>query len=189
MANLWRTPSLTSRACEASDEPFLAELNTHSLNLMNAAYFIPLPQNAKSITSFREFIDSALLGVLICLPVEKDAVPKPIGALTLTQIPQRAHHRNAGIGINILPAYQGKGHGSEAIRWVLEFAFETMGLHRVEIGSFEYNRGADRLYERLGFVREGFTRESIFSQGRWWGEFRLGMLEGEWRGMRGEGKI
>lgn len=154
--NLWKTHRLVFRACEVSDENFLTQLNENSLNLLNAAFFLPLPQNAKKITSFREYLEKALVGVLICLPNEKwdgNDKPKPIGAMTLSQDATRSHHRNAGIGINILPEYQGQGYGGEAIKWALQYAFMTIGLHRVEIGSFEYNAAASRLYERLGFVR------------------------------------
>lgn len=155
--NLWKTSRLSFRACEVSDEKFLTQLNENSLNLINAAFFLPLPQNAKQITNFREYLENALVGVLICLPNEKwdgNDKAKPIGAMTLSRKGDvsQVHHRNSGIGINILPEFQGKGYGSEAIKWALEYAFMTAGLHRVEIGSFEWNAEASRLYERLGFV-------------------------------------
>lgn len=91
------------------------------------------------------------------------------------------HHRFADIGIDILPEYQGKGYGSEAIGWILEWAFMTAGLHRVGIRCFAWNEGARRLYARLGFREEGVVRETLFYQGRWWDDVGFGMLEGEWR--------
>ena len=91
------------------------------------------------------------------------------------------HHRSTSIGLNLLPAYQGKGYGSEAIRWALEWAFEEAGMHRVAIQAFEYNEGARRLYERLGFVHEGTLREAFWHRGRWWADYEYGMLEDEWR--------
>ena len=59
------------------------------------------------------------------------------------------------MGIQICREEQGKGYGSEAIKWVLEWGFLAAGLHRVTIGCFSFNEGARRLYERLGFVVEG----------------------------------
>lgn len=157
-ANIWKTSRLVFRAVETSDDPFLYEINTHSLNLVNAAPFLPLPQNQNAINGFREYLEAALVGVLICLPNEKwkgNDRAKPIGAMTLSQDPKARHHRVAGIGINILPEYTGKGYGSEAIKWALEYAFMTIGLHRVDIGCFEFNQGAIKLYRRLHFVDEG----------------------------------
>lgn len=159
--NLWKTNRLIFRAVEPSDDPFLHEINRHSANLVNAAPFLPLPQNQKDINGFREYLEAALVGVLICLPEEKwegNDRPKPIGAMTLSQMPKsQQHHRVSGIGINILPEYTGKGYGSEAIKWALEYAFMTIGLHRVDIGCFEFNYGAIKLYRRLHFVDEGYV--------------------------------
>ena len=45
---------------------------------------------------------------------------------------------------------------------------------------FEYNQGAGRLYERLGFKVEGVSRQEIWHKGRWWDGIQLGMLSEEW---------
>lgn len=91
-----------------------------------------------------------------------------------------AHHRHSEIGIEIAKAYQGQGFGTEAINWTLKFAFEEAGLHKVNIGCFEYNTEARRLYERLGFKVEGIGREMFRFQGKWWDDYTLGMLDREW---------
>jgi RimJ/RimL family protein N-acetyltransferase len=87
------------------------------------------------------------------------------------------------IGISLAEPYRNKGYGSEAIRWILNWGFKTAGLHRIGIKVFAFNEGACRLYERLGFVREGIARESIFHDGKWWDEIELSMLDHEWRAM------
>lgn len=92
-----------------------------------------------------------------------------------------AHHRNTEMGIDILPPYQGKGYGTEAIRWALEYAFHRAGLHKVRIRAFEWNEGAVRLYPRLGFALEGRERESLWHEGRFWDGIEFGMVESEWR--------
>lgn len=85
------------------------------------------------------------------------------------------------MGIDIVQPYQGKGYGSEAIRWLLRFAFLTAGLHRVGISAFAWNTGAIRLYEKLGFKREGIQRDFMWFNGRWWDGINFSMLEDEWR--------
>ncbi|ORY14030.1 acyl-CoA N-acyltransferase [Clohesyomyces aquaticus] len=114
----------------------------------------------------------------------------PIGQILLSGSSVRTtHHRNTEIGIDILPPFQGQGYGTEVILWALRIAFERFGLHRVVIRAFEYNEGAVRLYRRLGFKEEGRSRESLWFEGRWWDGFSFGMLEGEWRELRKEGKF
>ena len=82
--------------------------------------------------------------------------------------------------MDIQSEYQGKGYGTEAIQWALNWAFQMAGLHRVNVACFEYNPGAARLYEKLGFVLEGRKRQALWFHGRWWDLIELGVLEGEW---------
>lgn len=110
-----------------------------------------------------------------------------IGEIHLSRLaPNTAHHRHTEIGITILPAYQGRGYGREAIEWALDYAFRRAGLHRVRIRAYGWNVGALRLYEKIGFKVEGREREAFWNDGRWWDGVDMGMLEGEWWGMRRE---
>jgi RimJ/RimL family protein N-acetyltransferase len=108
-----------------------------------------------------------------------------IGEIHLSKLaPNAVHHRSTEIGIDILPGFQGKGYGREAIEWALDYAFRRAGLHRVRIRAFEWNTGALRLYEKVGFKIEGREREALWHEGRFWDGVELGMLEGEWRAMQ-----
>jgi RimJ/RimL family protein N-acetyltransferase len=66
----------------------------------------------------------------------------------------------------------------------MDYAFRRAGFHRLRIRAFEWNTGAIRLYEKLGFVHEGRERESYWHEGRWWDGVGMSMLEGEWREMQ-----
>jgi RimJ/RimL family protein N-acetyltransferase len=112
----------------------------------------------------------------------------PIGYVTLMNAPQenRVHHRGSEIGISIAEAYRGKGFGSEAINWITDWGFNIAGLHSVRIAHFSFNQRAGDLYERLGFVKEGRVREAFYWEGGWHDLCFLGMLEGEWRALRGK---
>ncbi|KAI8930892.1 hypothetical protein NX059_011907 [Plenodomus lindquistii] len=113
-----------------------------------------------------------------------------IGEIHLSALPQHSmHHRHTEIGLDILPAWQGQGYGTEAITWALEHAFHRLGMHRVSIRAFEYNDGAVRLYEKLGFVQEGREREAYWWEGRWWDGIWMGILEREWRVLREAGGL
>ena len=86
------------------------------------------------------------------------------------------------MSIHICREEQGKGYGSEAVKWGLEWGFLAAGMHRVTIECFSFNEGARRLYERLGFVVEGRKREAAWKNGGWHDKIEMGMLEREWRG-------
>ncbi|KAG9197088.1 hypothetical protein G6514_002452 [Epicoccum nigrum] len=90
-----------------------------------------------------------------------------IGVIHLSHLtPNTAHHRRTDIGIIILPVYQGRGYGREAIEWALDYAFRRAGLHRVRVREFERNAGARRLYEKIGFKIKGRAREAFWHEGR-----------------------
>lgn len=75
-------------------------------------------------------------------------------------------HDTAEIGYVLNPAYQGKGLATEAVRRVLDFGFDELGLHRIEAHFMEGNDASRRLMERVGMTFEGYARESMWIKGR-----------------------
>ena len=82
-------------------------------------------------------------------------------------------------------ASTGKGYGTEATDLVLEYAFETAGLHRVALQVFDFNTQAQRSYEKSGFVREGVWREHLRWDGKWHDAVLMSMLDHEYAERRG----
>lgn len=94
--------------------------------------------------------------------------------------------RRARLAIGISDAAKlGKGYGSEAVRLVLEYAFEKLKLHRVDLRVIAYNARAIRSYKKCGFVVEGRERESALVEGEWYDDLIMGTLESEWRAVNG----
>lgn len=99
------------------------------------------------------------------------------------------NQRTAWLGIGIGdPEQRGRGYGEEAVRLILNFAFDELNLHRIQLTVFSYNERAIRLYERLGFVREGVMREALLRDGRRWDMLLFGILRGEWIEQRNRGE-
>jgi RimJ/RimL family protein N-acetyltransferase len=185
MSDVFKSARLTYRAIEENDEDnaFIHSLRLESgSRATNEALMFKPVSKASSARAATDIRDGSYLAVLICLPADDGAV-KPIGRMDLHPEPEKLlkHHRNAEVGIQIKEEYQRKGYGTEAIKWVLEWAFKYGGLHRVGITSFSYSPGARRLYERLGFVYEGAQREALWFDGGWHDLVFQSMLEDEWR--------
>ncbi|KAI7239790.1 hypothetical protein KC330_g1726 [Hortaea werneckii] len=199
MLNPWRSERLVYRSIEAEDESFMISAYEDPASRLNVTPWLAIPQPKKQVKDTIDwFQNKCMLGVLICLPAappssDKETVSNaadaadakklvPIGTMGLTALePRMQQHRHAEIGINIIRAHQNRGYGGEAIRWVLEWGFRFGNLHRIQLGAFEWNPGAIRLYERLGFVLESRKREHLWFDGRYWDLIELGMLEHEWR--------
>ena len=92
-------------------------------------------------------------------------------------------HRDASIGIVIGDlTSQDKGFGRDAIATLLRFAFDTLGLHRVQIECHATNERGLHLYRSIGFTEIGRRRDAVFTEGTFVDEIMLDMLEDEWRG-------
>lgn len=80
--------------------------------------------------------------------------------------------------------HRGRGYAKEALRLTIDFGFEELNLHRIELTVLEYNEPAIKLYERLGFKREGVYREFIHRDGKRYDMYLYGMLRPEWDDMQ-----
>ncbi len=69
------------------------------------------------------------------------------------------------VGYVLHPAYWGRGYATEAVRTVLAFGFEKLGLHRIEARFLEGNHASRRVMEKVGMQFEGWQREAILIKG------------------------
>src|SRR5438876_2756389 len=89
-------------------------------------------------------------------------------------------HRKSEVGIVIgEPSFWSHGYGTEAMRVVLRYGFDVLGLNKISLDVLEYNTRALRTYERLGFQREGVHREDIYKDGRFVNVMRMSILARE----------
>ncbi len=79
-----------------------------------------------------------------------------------------------------------KGYGHAAMQLALRYAFDELNLHRVQLTVFSYNTAAIRLYERLGFQREGVYREFLERDGQRHDMYLYGLLRREWHARRAD---
>lgn len=119
-------------------------------------------------------------GSAVVLAMELAATGEMIGEVLLFDY--SAHHRSALHGYALATAYHGKGYVTEAARALLGWGFGTGLLHRVAARCDTRNLASVRVLERLGFTREGHTREDFCKDGAWSDSYIFGLLESEWRG-------
>ena len=97
---------------------------------------------------------------------------EPVGGISLWGID--THNRKAHLGITTAP--RGRGHGTDAIRVLLHYAFADRGLHRVQLEVLADNAPAIACYRRAGFVEEGRTRDDSWVAGRFVDGLVMGVL-------------
>ena len=74
-------------------------------------------------------------------------------------------HRTASLGYCFAQESWGQGYATEAANALLDWAFETLDLHRVQAETDTRNLASARVLEKLGFVREGTLREDCIVDG------------------------
>ncbi|HLR74361.1 MAG TPA: GNAT family protein [Virgibacillus sp.] len=71
----------------------------------------------------------------------------------------------------------GEGYGTEAIRCVLPFVFEELKLNRLQLEVYSHNLRGIRSYEKVGFIKEGVLRQSLFYNGTYSDEIIMALLK------------
>jgi RimJ/RimL family protein N-acetyltransferase len=77
-----------------------------------------------------------------------------------------------------------KGIGLQMVNGILEIAFNRLHLHRVDLGVFDFNKGAIACYEKAGFIIEGKFRECRKIDGQYWSLLNMSILEEEYMNMK-----
>ena len=96
------------------------------------------------------------------------------------------YHRRAELGYALARDYWGQGFGTEAIRAMLAYGFEQMNLHRIYADTIADNTRSVAVLEKIGFVREGTSRESSWEDDGFFHDSALyGLLKREYAGQLG----
>ncbi len=130
--------------------------------------------------SERERINSANSDPSQILWIIETNRARPIGNVALLQID--LVHGRAWLGITIgeKDAWS-QGYGTEAIRLLLQYAFESLGLRRVQLITDVDNERGIRCYEKAGFYRETLLREHRLRYGKPLDMVQMAVLKGDWK--------
>lgn len=98
-----------------------------------------------------------------------------------TEVADQARGAQAELGWVLDPAFAGHGYATEAVRELLRYCFDELGVRRVIANCFLDNDDSLRLMQRVGMRRETHAvRESLHRSGRWLDTVGYAMLADEW---------
>jgi len=130
---------------------------------------------------FKNLLERMERREVVMLAIETKDDDAHIGNISLFDINWKDRHAELGITIGNKD-YWSQGYGTDAIRTMLQLAFEQMNLHRVVLRVHADNARAIRAYEKVGFRHEGALRESVFREGIYHDMILMGILEPEFAG-------
>lgn len=90
-------------------------------------------------------------------------------------------YRSAAMGYCLTDWAWGHGYATEAGRALLQWAFDTLDLNRVQAETDTRNTASAHVLEKLGFVREGTLREDCVVNGEVSDSWVYGLIRREWR--------
>ena len=93
-------------------------------------------------------------------------------------------YRSAKMGYCLAEAAWGQGFATEAAGAVLQWAFDTLDLNRVQSETDTRNTASGRVLEKLGFIREGTLREDCIVDGDVSDSWVYGLLRREWKSLQ-----
>jgi len=150
------SPRLLLREVRADDAPALFAIHSHPQVMRYWSYpaWTELGQAEQKIVDIQR--QRRELDVLI-FAIADARTDLLIGSSALFAI-DRTQGR-AEIGYSLHPDWQGQGLASEALTLILLYAFDELGMRRIEADIDPRNQPSRRLVERLGFIQEGLFRE------------------------------
>lgn len=99
-------------------------------------------------------------------------------------------NRTAFEGLMLDPAYHRMGFGTEIVIALMDYAFNELGLVRLDTDIIEYNEASLALHQRCGWVVEGRKQKAYFRKGKHWDKVILGVTREDAEAMQrksGEG--
>jgi ribosomal-protein-alanine N-acetyltransferase len=169
--------TVTLRELRASDAPSLFAL----LTTEEVSRFISPPPS--TVDGFEKFIAWTLrqrsVGSYACFAVTLDSTDTAIGIFQLRQL--EPGFGTAEWGFAIGSAYWGSGVFQEGAELLVRFAFETVGVHRLEARAAVRNGRGNGALRKIGAVQEGLLRKSFLKDGQYHDQALWTILQEDWK--------
>jgi [ribosomal protein S5]-alanine N-acetyltransferase len=168
---------ITLRELRVSDAPSLFAM----LTTEEVSRFISPPPT--TVEGFERFIMWAnrerAAGNYCCFAVVPHGMDTAIGLFQLRQL--EPGWGTAEWGFALGSAFWGTGMFADGAQMVLEFAFETVGVHRLEARAAVQNGRGNAALRKLGAVCEGVLRRSFLRHGQYLDQALWAILADDYR--------
>ena len=174
---------VTLRELRVSDAPVLLAM----LSTEEVARFISPPPT--SVEGFERFIAwthvERAAGRYICFGIVPDGMDAAVGLFQVRQsVPD---FESAEWGFALGSAYWGSGLFMAGAQLVLDFAFEVIGVHRLEARAAVQNGRGNGALRKIGALQEGILRRSFLRNGAHLDQVLWAILSSDRQALRSTG--
>ncbi|MBD5098019.1 MAG: GNAT family N-acetyltransferase [Clostridiales bacterium] len=172
------------RAMEYSDLDFLNRMhNDEDINRNTAGnkFFVSSEYDRKWLEN-KMMDNQKQIYLMVCLKETNQA----IGYTSLSDI----DHWNKKIflsGYTISSEFTGKGYATEGAKLTIQYAFEELGMNRIEGRFLDDNIASQRVGDKLGYVRDGVLRDYVFKNGRYHDVIFSSILRSDYEKLKEQG--
>lgn len=166
------TPRLDLSPLQASDAPRIAELGADPLVAAFTAN-MPSPYTLKDAQAFVERSrkageegDNLVFGIRL----------RTAGLIGIINLRRNLQHHSGHLGYWMGAPYRGQGYMTEAVKRVMAFGFDTLGLRRIHTSCLATNAASANVLLNAGFEHEGCSRQAFFKNGVFHDLLRFGAL-------------
>jgi ribosomal-protein-alanine N-acetyltransferase len=171
---------ITLRELQVEDAPTLFSM----LSTEEASRFISPPPT--TVEGFERFIEWAIAGRqngnYVCFAVVPEGMTSAIGLFQVRALDPMFGVAEWGFAIG--SEFWGTGAFVDAARMVIGFAFETIGVHRLEARASVGNGRGNGALRKIGAVQEGVLRRSFLRHGQYHDQVMWSLLAEDWRAER-----
>ncbi|NTV28856.1 MAG: GNAT family N-acetyltransferase [Candidatus Omnitrophica bacterium] len=144
---------LRELTCSEVSQAYIDGLNDPAVNGLTEARHVRWTRK-----KVLDYVKGARSGGYYLIGIFLKEGDRHIGNIRLLNID--AVHKRAELGIMIFDrSTWGQGYGTEAILGVVQFAFSSLGLHRIQADYYSVNKASARLFKNAGFTVEGIFRD------------------------------
>ncbi|HEY8025070.1 MAG TPA: GNAT family protein [Burkholderiaceae bacterium] len=162
--------TLTLHRVTPADAPDLI-----AANCANQEYHLPWVTSFTDQTGFDAWFGRSVSGPNVSLIARDAATNAIVGVVNISEIAMGAF-RSAYLGYYGTAQFGGKGMMTDAVRMAIAFAFNELGLHRIEANIQPGNSASIALVRRLGFKQEGYSERYLKINGEWRDHERWALL-------------
>jgi ribosomal-protein-alanine N-acetyltransferase len=125
--------------------------------------WIKLPTESDEFKRYLSKFDDKNSFFFVICDASSDSI---VGFVSLTGI-EREPYQRGRLGYGVFERYARMGYISAGLKQVINYAFESLDLHRLEADIRSENVPSKRLAKKIGFTCEGVSRGFIHINGEW----------------------
>lgn len=168
--------AITLRELRLSDAPtLLAMLSTEEVS----RFITPPPTTVDGYERFIEWTHKKrAAGELVCFGIVPNGMTAAVGIIQVRSLEKGFGTAEWGFALG--SPFWGNGMFVEGAQMVLDFAFDDLGVHRMEARCAVHNGRGNAALHKLGSVREVRLRKSFLKNGVYYDQFLSVILDTDW---------